>query len=192
MGGDGGLIASQTRLFEFKGYVRVIPSIHAATPLGCVPSVSRFGGIDQSFAVLYAGRDLSTALAETVVRDRFEGQADRRLFLEELAGKAAVQLHANAPLRLVDLRKGGCLKLGISTDITGAKLFPEAQKFAQSVYQDTTIDGILYASRLTGENCVAVFDRVIASHLVASDVAPLTQIEEVGAALSALNLQLVR
>lgn len=189
---DGGLLASQTKAFEFKDYVRIIPSAHVATPLGCAPSFSRFGGTDQSFAVLYAARDLATALAETVIRDRFEGFANRRLFIEELSGRAAVLLDASAPLRLVDLRKGGCLKLGISTDIAGAKRFPEAQQFAQSIYPNTTIDGILYASRLTGENCVAVFDRVTASHLEASHIAPLTQIEQISAALAVLNVHLIR
>jgi hypothetical protein len=189
---DGGLLASQTKPFEFKDYVRIIPLVHVATPLGCAPGISRFGGTDQSFAVLYAARDLATALAETVIRDRFEGSADRRLFFEELAYRAAVQLHASAPLRLVDLREGGCLKLGVSTDIAGAKLFLEAQQFAQDVYQEPTVDGILYASRLTGQHCVAVFDRVIASYLQASDVAPLTQIQQVGAALASLNFQLTR
>jgi hypothetical protein len=192
MGIDEGLLASQTKAFEFKDYVRIIPSVYAATPLGCAPSNSRFGGTDQSFAVLYAARDLATALAETVIRDRFEGMADRRLFVEDLADRVAVQLNANAPLRLVDLRKGGCLKLGVSTEITGAKLFLEAQQFAQSVYQHATIDGILYASRLTGENCVAVFDRAISSHLQENHMTPLTHIEQVGEALAFLNVHLIR
>src|SRR4051812_39546649 len=126
---DGGLLESQALWFEFVDYVRIIPAGHAATPVGCQPGVSRFGGTDKSFAVLYAALDLSTALAESVVRDRLEGMADRRMFVEEIRDMVAVQLRAHSPLRLVDLREGGCLKLGISTDITGAKHWGEAQEF---------------------------------------------------------------
>lgn len=187
------LLASQTKPFVFTGYVRIIPSVHVATPLGCAPSHSRFGGTKSNFAVLYAARDLATALAETVIRDRFEGLADRRLFVQDLDDRVAVQLQTNKPLRVVDLRQGGCLKLGVSTDITGAKNFVEAQQFAQDVYDtDATIDGIQYASRLTGETCVAVFDRAIGSQLEANQIAPLTQIKELGDALDSIEFKLIR
>ncbi len=187
----GALLASQTKIFEFSSYVRIIPSVHQAMPLGCAAGVSRFGGTKKNFAVLYAARNLATALAETVVRDRYEGLDDRRLFATELADRSVVQLDTIKPLRLVDLRKGGCLKLGVSTDIAGAKCFDEAQQFADLVYEDETIDGILYASRLTSENCVVVFDRAITSHLAESCIAPLTQLGQVGSALNKLNVKLV-
>lgn len=188
---DGALLASQTRLFEFASYVRIIPSIYQATPLGCAAANSRFGGTDKKFAVLYAARNLATALAETLVRDRFEGLETRRLFAVELGDRTAVQIDTIKPLRLADLRKGGCLKLGVSTDIAGAKCFDEAQQFSDLVYMDTNIDGILYASRLTAENCVAVFDRVTTSHLASSSIAPLSQLGQVGKALDKLNVQLI-
>ncbi|MER9445746.1 RES family NAD+ phosphorylase [Mesorhizobium sp. M0340] len=35
---------------------------------------SRFASPDRSFMVLYVARDLATAIAETIVRDRFEGK----------------------------------------------------------------------------------------------------------------------
>lgn len=188
---DGALLAKQVTAFALEHYVRIIRSEYAATPVGCAPGVSRFGGTTGSFAMLYAARDLATALAETVVRDRFEGLADRRLFVAELAGRSAVELTATTPLRLVDLREGGCLKLGLSTEVTGAKGFGEAQVFADQVYADPEIDGILYPSRLTSANCVAVFDRAIAAHLRAGLIVPLFQLESVGAALDSLNIRLI-
>lgn len=188
---DGALLASQVRLFEFSNYVRVIPSIHQATPLGCAPGTSRFGGTDKSFAVLYAASDLATAIAETVVRDRFEGLADRRLFAAELVDRTAVEVDTVKPLRLVDLRAGGCLKLGISTEIAGAKCFDEAQHFSDMVHKDGAIDGILYPSRLTAANCVAVFNEAITSHLKEIGVAPLVQLGKVGKALETLNIRLI-
>jgi RES domain len=170
--------------------VRVTRSKYSSTPLGFAPGISRFGGSEKNFAVLYAASDLATALAETVVRDRFEGLEVRRLFVSELLEWTAVQISAVRPLRVVDLRKGGCLKLGVSTDIAGAKCFKEAQRFSDSVYQVETTDGILYASRLTGENCVAVFDRAV-SHLYSSELAPLVQLDQVGFALETLNIELI-
>jgi RES domain-containing protein len=188
---DGGLLAEQVRAIAFEGYVRIVRSEHAATPLGCAPGVSRFGGTSGEFAVLYAARDLATALAETVVRDRFEGLSDRRLFVGELAERSAVELCTTTPLRVVDLCEGGCLKLGISTEVTGAKGFDEAQSLAEQLHADPTIDGILYPSRLTGQRCVAVFGRAIAAHLQADTTAPLVQVENVSAALDSLNIQLI-
>lgn len=187
---DGTLLASQTRLFEFSDYVRIIPTLHAATPLGCAAGNSRFGGTSKTFAVLYAAHSLTTALAETVVRDRFEGLADRRLFAAELTARSAVRLRFAEPLRLVDLRKGGCLKLGISTDIAGAKCFDEAQAFSSEVYGNEAIDGILYSSRLTAENCVAIFDRAT-SRLSSDDISPLVQLQGLGASLAELNVALI-
>lgn len=187
---DEALLASQSRLVEFSDYVRIIPSQYAATPLGCAAGHSRFGGTGKTFAVLYAAHSLTTALAETVIRDRFEGLADRQLFAAELTGRTTVRLRFAEPLRLVDLRKGGCLKLGISTDIAGAKCFNEAQAFSSAVYGNEAIDGILYASRLTAENCVAIFDRAT-SRLVSDEVSPLVQLQELAASLAELNVALI-
>jgi hypothetical protein len=92
---------------------------------------------------------------------------------------------------LIDLRKGGCLKLGVSTDIAGAKCFDEAQLFSDTLYKDASVDGIIYASRLTGENCVAIFDRAITTHLSAVGVVPLVQLSETVGALQELNIQLI-
>ena len=188
---DGALLAKQVTALAFDDYVRVIPSQYSATPLGCTPGVSRFGGTTGDFAVLYAARDLATALAEAVVRDRFEGLADRRLFVAELARRSAVELSTTTPLHLLDLRDGGCLKLGVSTEVTGAKGFGEGQALADQIHADPALHGILYPSRLTGRNCVAVFDHAIVAHLDAHRIAPLGQLETVGAALDSLNVQLI-
>jgi hypothetical protein len=184
--------ASQTKLYELKAYLHVIPSIHAGTPLGVGHVPSRFSGTDGNFLVLYAARNLATAISETIIRDDLEGVAERRLFIEEFKDRAIVQLSTTAPLRMVDLRKGGCLKLGISTEVAGAKGFEEAQRFSQFVHDHSQADGILYASRLTGENCAAVFDRAIHNHLVDQRTVPLIQLRNLSAALASLSVELVR
>ncbi len=189
---DAGLLASQTKQIALDNYRRIIPSIHIGTPLGVGPGHSRFSGKAGNFCVLYAARDLATAISETVIRDRFEGNADRRLFIEELNERVVVHLRSNLPLRLVDLRKGGCLKLGISTEIAGAKGFEEAQRFSQFLHDHSTVDGILYASRLTGENCVAIFNRAIPSRLSDMRTVPLVQLKNLLTTLASLKVQLIR
>jgi len=188
---EAALLTSQILRFEFSDYVRIIPTAYHATPLGCGVGHSRFSGTGKMFATLYAARDLATALAETVIRDRFEGMSDRQLFINELSTRSAVSIGSAEALHLIDLRKGGCLKLGVSTDIAGAKCFDEAQAFSDMLYQNLSIAGILYASRLTGENCIAIFDRAIESHLSTTDVVPLVQLTRIAEALQRLNVQLI-
>lgn len=188
---EAALLASQTRRFEFSNYIRIIPTAHQATPLGCSVGHSRFGGRDKNFATLYAAKNLATALAETVVRDRFEGIPERRLFVAELSNRSAVRIDSTEALHLVDLRKGGCLNLGVSTDIAGAKCFEEAQAFSSILHENPSIDGILYGSRLTGDNCVAIFDRAAKSHLLATGVISLVQLKRTTEALKTLNVQLI-
>jgi RES domain len=189
---DAGLLASQTKQYALKNYLRVFPSIYVTTPLGAGPGYSRFGGKAGNFSVLYAASNLATAISETVIRDRFEGVADRRLFIEEFQDWVVVQLRTILPLQVVDLRKGGCLKLGISTEIAGAKGFEEAQQFAQFLHDNSKFDGILYSSRLTGRNCVAIFNRAVLSRLSDLRTVPLVRVTNLRTALTSLNVQLIR
>ena len=187
----GATIAQLTKPWQLRSYVRVIPSQFHSTPLGVGPSASRFSSPGNNFYVLYAGRNLATALAETVIRDRFEGSNTRRLFIEEVRDRSAVQVSTKSPLRLLDIRKGGCLKLGISTDVTGAKAQDEARAFSQYVHDKTDVAGILYASRLTGENCVVVFERAIADHLVVERVVAMKRLKSLETALASLCIELI-
>lgn len=189
---DARLLASQTKQFAMNRYFRVSPSVHAGTPLGAGQGNSRFGGKVGNFSVLYAARNLATAISETIIRDRFEGCADRRLFIEEFEDHVLVQLRTILPLQVVDLRKGGCLKLGISTEIAGAKGFEEAQQFSQFLHDHSSVDGILYASRLTSDHCIAIFNRAIPSRLSALRTVPLVKLKSLSAALTSLEVELIR
>jgi hypothetical protein len=53
------------------------------------------------------------------------------------------------------------------------------------------MNGILYPSRLTGRNCVAVFDHAVATHLEVGMVAPLANLDAVGTALDSINVRLI-
>lgn len=61
--------------FEPHQYLRAMRRAHAATQPGMGVGQSRFASPDRSFMVLCIARDLPTAIAETIVRDRFEGTA---------------------------------------------------------------------------------------------------------------------
>ncbi len=184
-------IAQLTKPWKFKSYVRVIPSRFHTTPLRDGPGASRFSGLQNDLLVLYAGRNLATALAETVIRDRFEGTDTRHLFIAEVYDRSIVPISTKDSIRLLDIRKGGCLKLGISTEINGAKAWDEARSFSQYIHDQTNVDGILYASRLTGENCVAVFDRAIGAYLQAERVVPLRQLKSLTTTLESLYVELI-
>ncbi|MGL1166844.1 RES family NAD+ phosphorylase, partial [Vibrio parahaemolyticus] len=69
----------------------------------------------QAFKLLYLARDLATAIAETIVRDRFEGESARVLDESEIENWAVAEVTAIAPLTVLDLRTTGLLKLGVST-----------------------------------------------------------------------------
>ena len=80
-----------------KYYLRVTPMAHAATPLGAGFGVTRFASPTKAFKVIYIAQDLTTAVAETLVRDRFQGRARRKLLDIEAALWGATEVNARAP-----------------------------------------------------------------------------------------------
>lgn len=151
-----------TRNLTPKHYLRVTELAYRTTPLGMGFGKSRFASPNDSFKLLYIGQDLATAIAEAIIRDRFEGRTAREVAEAEITKWGATEVNANAPLRLLDLRGDGCFQLNVSTDIVGAKGQDEARTFSQSVYDETDLDGIIYHSRLRKrKNCIAVYDRAV-------------------------------
>jgi len=185
-----------TSTFLPRSYQRIFPIAHIATPLGTGPGKARFSSVDGSFHTLYAAASLATAIAETIIRDRFEGVPERCLFSSELTGSSVASLTAIAPLKLVDLRTDGCFQLGLSTDVAGAKGhidgWAASREVAQYVHDETALDGFLYRSRLTGTHCIAVFDRAIPGKLVAGTGRPLVSAGSLRKALEELCVQIIR
>jgi hypothetical protein len=165
-------LAKVTAAFRPKAYSRISQLAHMDTPLGTGPGMARFSSIDGNFQTLYAAASLAAAIAETIVRDRFEGGTARQLFSSELEKHCVAQLSATVPLYLVDLRTDGYFQLGVSTDIASAKGWDQSRKLAQYVYDHTALDGFLYRSRLTGANCIAVFNRAIDAKLTSGKPRP--------------------
>lgn len=146
----------------------------------------------KAFKLLYIAEDLATSIAETIVRDRFEGTTARELMMSDVADWGACEIDAKRYLRVLDLRRDGCFALGISTDIVGAKAHDEARRFSQELYDTTDLDGILYHSRLRSRNCVAAYDRAVDVALTAAPVFQLERSPELVPALKKLKVRLIR
>lgn len=189
---DRAILASLTRRFEPTAYLRCTPCSHRATPLGMGYGKTRFASPTDDFKLLYIAEDLPTGIAETIVRDRFEGAAVRELDITDVQPWGVCEVDARAPLRVLDLRRDGCFKLGVSTDIVGAKAQDEPRRFSQELYDTTDLDGVLYHSRLRKRNCVAVYDRAVASHLTSGPVVEIETLGGLTTALRALKIKLNR
>jgi hypothetical protein len=192
---EAAALTKVTSAFRPKAYQRVFPVAYKDMPLGTGPGKARFSSVKGNFHTLYAAASLAAAIAETIIRDRFEGINARRLFSSELAGSCVAPLTAIDPLDLVDLRTDGCFQLGVSTDIAGAKGdgdgWAASRGLAQHIHDHTALDGFLYKSRLTGANCVAVFDRAIAAKLTAATGRPLPAARHLAKALTSLSVEVI-
>ena len=185
---DPAIVAELALPYEFENFIRVMPAAHKAAPLGTGFGTSRFSSRQQAFRLLYAAPDLRTALAEALIRDRFEGKAKRVLDMTEIEERVVAEISTRHPLKLLDLRKDGLLKLGVSTDAARAKSHHHGQKLSDAVHAGFDMDGILYLSRLTSEECVAVYDRAIDGKLKAGKAIALERAPGLVSDLSALSV----
>jgi hypothetical protein len=188
---DPAVVASLTVGYQPTNYLRVTPIAYKTSPLGMGFGKIRFASPVDAFKLLYIAENLATAVAEAIVRDRFEDATERVLTLGEVAGWGVTQVYARSPLRLLDLRTDGCFLLGVSTDIMGAKAQNEAREFSQAVFDQTTADGVIYLSRLTRRTCIAVYDRAVGAKLGAGPVYELETLAALVPSLSALRVILV-
>ncbi len=174
-----------------KAYVRVTPMAHAATPLGAGFGVTRFASPTKAFKVIYIAQDLTTAVAETLIRDRFQGRARRKILDVEAALWGATEVSADAPLTLIDLRTTGLVRLGVSTEAARGKAQGQGRKLSQAIYDQTDAQGLIYISRLTGRTCICLYDRALPGRLVATPVVELTLLAGFVDALRELNVNLI-
>jgi hypothetical protein len=188
---DPNVVATLVIPYQPIAYLRVTPIAHRTTPLGMEFGKTRFASPTDVFKLLYIAEDLATSIAETIIRDRFEGSAVRELTVGELSGWGAAEVTAHVPPRLLDMRTAGCFLLGVCTDITGAKAQDEARQFSQAVFEQTNLDGILYLSRLIRRTCVAVYARAVATTLAAGAVHELETLAALVPALTALRVRLI-
>ncbi|WP_454887416.1 RES family NAD+ phosphorylase [Sphingomonas oryzagri] len=183
-------VTALTRQWEPVGYLRCTPFAHRASPLGMGFGKTRFASPIDAFKLIYIAKDLPTSIAEAVIRDRFEGIMPRELMVSDLTGWGVCEVSVTEPLHLLDLRRDGCFRLGVSTDIVGAKMQGLARTFSQALYDETDLDGILYYSRLRRRECLAIYDRAV-TRLEATSVVELETRAGLMSALRALKVQLI-
>ena len=80
--------------FQPRSWLRVMPVAHMTTPLGMGFGQTRFSSPGRVFRLVYLAGDLATAIAETIVRDRFEGTAKRVLDQTEIEDWAVAEVTA--------------------------------------------------------------------------------------------------
>lgn len=83
--------------YEPGAYVRAMPLLHRATPLGMGFGRTRCASPNDGFKLLYVAEDLQTSVAETLIPDRFENRKRRRIAQAEAETWGAVQIDATAP-----------------------------------------------------------------------------------------------
>ncbi len=187
---DPNVLADLAVAITPKAYVRVTPMAHAATPLGAAFGVTRFASPTKAFKVIYIAQYLTTAIAETLVRDRFQGRAQRKLLDVEAALWGMTEVSAGAPLTLIDLRTTGLVRLGVSTEAARGKAQGQGRKLSQAIHDQTDAQGLIYNSRLTSGACICIYDRALPG-LVATPVVEVTRLAGFVDALRELNVTLI-
>ncbi|MCY4186066.1 MAG: RES family NAD+ phosphorylase [Rhodobacteraceae bacterium] len=143
---------------------RIIPSKYETTPLGTKLANSRFCTTNSNFSILYAASDFYTVFIEVVIRDRFTQIDQRKIYRPELTDRSYVSIISipNSNLIFLDLRQDGCTRLGAPTDAVNASIHCAGQELGQEIYSNhSEVDGLLFSSRLTGNDIYAIFDRAI-------------------------------
>ena len=162
-----------------EGY-RITSQRHIGSPLGTAAADSRFATRTGGYTVLYAAPDFTTAFVETVVRDRFAHRRTRTVALREITERMWVRIvpTPGALLTLLDLRADGCMRIGAPTDVVQARNHAAGRAFGKTIHAEhADVDGLVYLSRLTGEDAYAIYDRGVGK-LEAGDVGTLEEHEE--------------
>jgi len=155
-------IEARLHLFAIDGAHRVFGV--SRMPLQLYSSPSRFCDGISDFAVMYLALSFETCVVETLVRDRFTHRLKRELPLAAVLarGYARISTQRDLELNLLDLRDTGCVDIGAPTDAVRARHFAAGRALGKAVYEEhRDVDGFIYASRLTGDDCIAVFDRAV-------------------------------
>lgn len=170
---------------------RIIAARHSASPASTGHGSSRFSSPSRSFRTLYAAEDFGTALAEAVIRDRFEGRQRRIIFRTTLETYAATEIRSTRSLTLLDLTGDHAYRLGIDTDAVRGRAHQPGQSFAEALVAQAGHDGIVFSSRLTGRDCFALFETALAD-LEGTPAVPLLRVAALPAELQRLNIILRR
>jgi hypothetical protein len=176
---------------DVTDFVRIIRRVHKDTPLGTGFGKTRFASPRDAFRLLYLAQDTRTAIAETIIRDRYQGRAKRELLEEEFDDYSIVAVRNGDPLALLDLRHEGANLLGVPTDAVRARAQLARRKLSQELYDRTALGGIVYMSRITNRECVAVYDRAVSKLEADAPALDLTRLGSLTADLAALQVTVI-
>lgn len=178
---------------DVSGYLRIMAAAHRTTPTGMGFGKTRFASPTDSFKLFYVAQDLQTALAEAVIRDRYQGKQKRELLDEDIEQSVIASMVSLAPLQLLDLRTSGASRLGFPTNAVRGRAQQSGRRFSQELYDSTDFDGSAYMSRITNAECVAIYDRAARSKLdPACPVVDLVRLVELEPALQSLDVSLIK
>jgi RES domain len=176
---------------DVTDYVRIVRRAYKERPLGMGLGKSRFSSPTDAFRLLYLAQETRTSIAEVIIRDRFQDRAKRELLREEFDDYSIAAMRNKDALELVDLRGMGASALGVPTDAVRGRNHRPGRRFSQRIYDETELDGIVYMSRITNAECIAVYDRAVEkleTDKVALDLPRLAPLE---ADLAALHVTVV-
>ena len=133
-------------------------------PLGYGPGLNRFSDpTGKAFGLIYLGSTAKVAFVETILRDRADGRgATCVVAYDEIAKRSLASIVPVEPLVLVNLTGDGPLRMGVPSDVVGARDQSLAQRWSVAFHDHPEQpDGILYPSRLNEERCIALYARAI-------------------------------
>ena len=149
-------------------------------PLGYALVPSRLSDpTGQAFGVVCLGASLSVRFAEAILRDRGDGRvAALPLPFSEIEAWVCAEIELTDELRLIDLTGNGALRMGVPSDVAGARDQATARLWSAAFHSHPEqVDGILYPSRLNEERNVALYSRALSRvHAVATP--PLLALRE--------------
>jgi hypothetical protein len=124
-----------------------------SNPLGYGPGLSRFSDpTGKAFGLLYLASSAKVAFVETILRDRADGRSGDCIIAEsEIRKRSMATISPIAPLTLVDLTGDGPIKMGVRSDVVGARNQTTARYWSVAFHNHATLlCGVLHHPRHTG------------------------------------------
>ncbi len=141
---------------------RVIHRDRRESPLGAAHAPSRFSDSLERYAVL-SSDTVRCAFWETLARNRFARRRQRELPRSEVEARLVVSIGSTGTLALIDLRGDGPVRIGAPSAVAHDGNHAAGRALSAAVHAGVPeADGFLFASRFTGDACVAAFDRAFA------------------------------
>jgi RES domain len=116
-----------------------------------------------AFRVVYLGSSVKVTFHEVILRDRADARTGAVLVpYTEIEAYTCAEVSVVSALHLVDLTGDGPLKMGIPSDVAGARDQTLAQQWSAAFHaHPDRVDGVYYPSRLNDKRNIALYDRAL-------------------------------